>query len=106
MPQLQKTVRLVLLDPPAEKVKPVADTVIVDDFAREMSGCVRNVESDETDGLAITLTGGTTGLPKAVLVSHKARYATAVAAADAFGLREDDIMLASTPLFHTVGLFV
>jgi len=60
----------------------------------------------ETDGLAITLTGGTTGLPKAVLVSHKARCATATAAAEDFGLDENDILIASTPLFHTAGLFV
>ena len=56
--------------------------------------------------LAITLTGGTTGFPKAVVVSHKARYATVVAAAHDFGLTAGDVVMASTPLFHTAGLFV
>lgn len=61
---------------------------------------------DGGDGLAITLTGGTTGLPKAVLVSHAARCASAVAAATEFGLHEEDIVIVSTPLFHAAGLFV
>lgn len=56
--------------------------------------------------LAITLTGGTTGGPKAVLVSHRARYASAVSAAEDFGISESDIVAASTPLFHSAGLFV
>ena len=64
------------------------------------------VEVFETDPLGITFTGGTTGLPKAVLVTHKARAATAYAAAVDFGLGESDIVAATTPMFHCAGLFV
>ena len=64
------------------------------------------VEVLETDPLGITFTGGTTGFPKAVLVTHRARAATAYAAAADFGLSEADIVAATTPMFHCAGLFV
>lgn len=58
------------------------------------------------DPLAITFTGGTTGRPKAVLVSHRARYANNVTGAIQMGVREYDLAAAVTPLFHTAGLYV
>lgn len=58
------------------------------------------------DPLAITFTGGTTGRPKAVVVTHRARYATAITGGVEFGLDERDVVLAATPLFHAAGLFV
>ncbi len=58
------------------------------------------------DPFAITFTGGTTGLPKAVLVSHKARLTAANIAVADFGLDGDDIFAITTPLFHSAGLFV
>ena len=58
------------------------------------------------DPLAITFTGGTTGTPKAVVVSHAARYASARTATRQFGLTEHDVVGVATPLFHTAGLFV
>jgi len=61
---------------------------------------------DEDDPFAVTFTGGTTGFPKAVLVSHRARCGSAIAGAMDFGLDERDIVAATTPLFHTAGLFV
>lgn len=60
----------------------------------------------QSDPVAITFTGGTTGFPKAVLVSHQARCATALASAIDFGLTEQDIVIVATPLFHAAGLFV
>lgn len=59
-----------------------------------------------SDALAITFTGGTTGSPKAVVVSHGARYASARIATTRFGLTDDDVMGIATPLFHAAGLFV
>jgi acyl-CoA synthetase (AMP-forming)/AMP-acid ligase II len=64
------------------------------------------VEMTETDPYAITFTGGTTGLPKAVVVSHKSRTATAHAIVAQHGLSETDRAAIVTPLFHTAGLFV
>ena len=65
-----------------------------------------DVDIRDDDPLGVTFTGGTTGLPKAVLVSHRARAATAFAAAVDFGLGETDIVAAATPLSHCAGLFV
>jgi acyl-CoA synthetase (AMP-forming)/AMP-acid ligase II len=64
------------------------------------------VDLTEDDPLAITFTGGTTGQPKAVLVTHRNRYATAVTCGVEFGLDERDVCLVATPLFHAAGLFV
>ena len=102
LPELDIEPRFILLDESTE----IDGATFIDDFVAGYSDEAPDVELDEHDGLAITLTGGTTGFPKAVLVSHKARCASAVAAAKEFGLGEDDIVIASTPLFHTAGLFV
>ena len=102
LPELDRPPKLILLDPSAE----LDGATHIDDFVSGKSAEVPDITPDESDGLAITLTGGTTGFPKAVLVSHRARCASAIAAAEDLGLDEDDIAIASTPLFHTAGLFV
>ena len=102
LPQLERPLKLITLDPGGN---PEGATYI-EDFVSGYSADVPAATPDPSDGLAITLTGGTTGFPKAVLVSHKARCASAIAAADGLGLDESDIVIASTPLFHTAGLFV
>ena len=102
LPELDLSPRLILLDPSAE----LEGATHIDEFVSGKSSEAPDIALDESDGLAITLTGGTTGFPKAVLVSHRARCASAVAAADDLGLGEDDIAIASTPLFHAAGLFV
>jgi acyl-CoA synthetase (AMP-forming)/AMP-acid ligase II len=64
------------------------------------------VEIALDDPLAMTFTGGTTGFPKAVVVTHRARYATAVTCGVEFGLDERDVAVVATPLFHAAGVFV
>ncbi len=106
LPQLERPIQLILLDPANEKEIQGLDATDINQFVDGMPTSPPDLVLEECDGLAITLTGGTTGLPKAVLVSHKARCASATAAAQNFGLNENDIVLVSTPLFHTAGLFV
>jgi fatty-acyl-CoA synthase len=65
-----------------------------------------SVALDAHDPYAMTFTGGTTGFPKGVLVTHHARYATAVTCGVEFGLDERDICLVATPMFHAAGLYV
>jgi acyl-CoA synthetase (AMP-forming)/AMP-acid ligase II len=102
LPELERPLKLILFDSSTE----LESATYIDDFVHGKSAEAPDTVLDESDGLAITMTGGTTGFPKAVLVSHKARCASAIAAANDLGLGADDIAIASTPLFHTAGLFV
>lgn len=104
LPQLNGSLKLIFLDND-QKIQR-ADVIHMDEFVSGKPTDAPRTTQDENDGLAITLTGGTTGLPKAVFVSHKQRCASALAAAADFGLGENDIVVVSTPLFHTAGLFV
>ena len=104
--ELDKPIRLIVFDRQNRQGVKIADAVHIDELVSGKTAEPPSVVFDENDPLAVTLTGGTTGFPKAVLVSHKARCASAIAAAEDFGLDENDIVVVSTPLFHTAGLFV
>jgi acyl-CoA synthetase (AMP-forming)/AMP-acid ligase II len=59
---------------------------------------------DERDPFCMTYTGGTTGRPKGVLVSHRARAVTAHTVAVEEALDERDVVAIVTPLFHVAAL--
>ena len=58
------------------------------------------------DPLCMTFTGGTTGEPRGVLVSHRSRCAVAAGVAAAFGIGGEDIVCVTTPMAHVAGLLV
>ena len=58
----------------------------------------------EDDAFCMTYTGGTTGRPKGVLVSHRARSVTAHTVVVEEALDERDVVAIVTPLFHVAAL--
>lgn len=62
------------------------------------------VELNEKDPLAIIYTGGTTGKPKGVVLSHQSILTNAINTIISWNLTNEDITLTYMPLFHTGGL--
>jgi acyl-CoA synthetase (AMP-forming)/AMP-acid ligase II len=76
-------------------------------FERFMAGHADTepaVQMEETDPFCMTYTGGTTGRPKGVLCSHRARTLTAHTVAIEEALDERDVVAIVTPLFHVAAL--
>ncbi|OGO40128.1 MAG: long-chain fatty acid--CoA ligase [Chloroflexi bacterium RBG_16_56_8] len=58
------------------------------------------------DPWVICYTGGTTGLPKGAILTHRAITANSVNTVMSWGLTPDDVAILNSPLFHTGGLNV
>ena len=65
-----------------------------------------DISMDPSDTAAILYSGGTTGLPKGVLLSHRNLVATLVYAEEALALTSEDVVIAALPFFHVYGLHV
>jgi fatty-acyl-CoA synthase len=74
-------------------------------FAADSRSAI-DIDLSPDDPFCITYTGGTTGRPRGVLVSHRARAGQARAIAKAFGITGEDVVCVSTPMAHVAGLFV
>ncbi len=61
-------------------------------------------ELDESAAALIMYTSGTTGLPKGVVLSHRAINAGLDGLADAWAWTADDVLVHGLPLFHVHGL--
>ncbi len=64
------------------------------------------VELSWNDPWVICYTGGTTGLPKGAILTHRAITANSVNTVMSWGLTPDDVTILNSPLFHTGGLNV
>lgn len=64
------------------------------------------VKLDWNDAWAICYTGGTTGLPKGAILTHRSITANSVNTVMSWGLGPDDITILNMPLFHTGGFNV
>lgn len=60
----------------------------------------RQTDLDEHDVAGIFYTGGTTGLPKGVMLTHKNLLVNAFQTSLAIDVRPDDIYLHAAPMFH------
>ena len=59
-----------------------------------------------SDPWALCYTGGTTGVPKAAILTYGAIHANATNTITSWGLDQDDVALLNAPLFHTGGMNV
>lgn len=80
-----------------------------EEFAAALAGCSDRPPERTVDAaapVAMTFTGGTTGGPKGVVVSRRARLVSAEATAREHGLTDEDIVGVVTPMSHAVGLMI
>lgn len=75
-----------------------------DGFIDDQHAEYPSVEIDEDDPFCMTYTGGTTGRPKGVLVSHRNRVTTAHTVMVEEAIDERDIVGIVTPMFHVAAL--
>ena len=100
LPGLQTVVRI-----GAQKTGSAENVISLDAFlaGADETPCPARIDADEP--FCITYTGGTTGHPKGVLVTHAARVLSSEMAWPVFRLAEDDIVYLASPLYHVAGLF-
>ena len=80
-----------------------AADVTLADMLREPAGVLPSIA--ETDCFSLMFTSGTTtGEPKGVLATHRARMLWVLNAAIQYGLDEDDLYLGTMPQVHSAGL--
>ncbi len=65
---------------------------------------VAPAEPDESDPVILMYTGGTTGLPKGVLLEQRAEMLNLYHAGIAIGLDDDRVYLHQTPMFHAASM--
>ena len=54
----------------------------------------------------MTFTGGTTGMPKGAVVSHRARYVSGYTVVMEHELTGEDVVAVASPLYHAIALMV
>jgi acyl-CoA synthetase (AMP-forming)/AMP-acid ligase II len=74
-------------------------------FIKDQPDTLPAIDIDADAGGSIIFTGGTTGKPKAVLASPRARAISAMAALEDFRIQSNQIAGYSVPFTHTAGLF-
>ena len=82
----------------------VPDSQTLDDFIKSSPPTPPQVQIGEDDPFCMTYTGGTTGRPKGVLCSHRARDITAHTVMVEENIDERDVVAIVTPLFHVAAL--
>ncbi len=61
---------------------------------------IRQVQTKGHDMAVLMYTGGTTGTPKGVMLSHRGIWSCVMSASHDMGCRKDDIYLHAAPMFH------
>lgn len=82
------------------------EDIPLDRRAAEPSDPLPAIELGADDPWVLCYTGGTTGIPKAAVLTHGTITWNAIGTIASWGLRSDDIAILNAPLFHTGGLNV
>ena len=77
-----------------------------DDILMQQSLLGGSIEISEEDALTMIYTGGTTGRPKGVVLSHLNIFWNGINTILSWNLTKEDVTLTSMPMFHTGGLNV
>ena len=85
----------------SEAVAPAeSDSLLYEDLLQEPAAMPSGIDYADEDLAAIYYTGGTTGLPKGVMLTHKNLSANAYQTVLAIGYQQDDVYLHAAPMFH------
>ena len=95
----------------ADRLDHLETTVVVDGasfeaFIAAASEDAPAVAIDERDPVGMTFTGGTTGMPKGAVVSHRARYVSAYTVVIEHEFTGEDVVAVVSPLYHAVALMI
>ncbi|WP_223591686.1 acyl-CoA synthetase [Neobacillus bataviensis] len=82
------------------------DSFFIDELACEGISTENSLKNDivETDPLAMIYTGGTTGKPKGVVLSHQSILWNAINTILSWGISDNEVTINYLPMFHTGGL--
>lgn len=92
--------RVVVVGPDA------SDAVSFDAYIYGQPAAAPDIAIADTDPASITFTGGTTGFPKAALLTHRARTVWCETAIEWFSLGPDDTLAVASPMYHAAGMFI
>ncbi len=82
----------------------VPHTVSYDDLISSSKAVIPD-EGEETDPVVLMYTGGTTGLPKGVLLDQRAEILNAYHVMMTLKMRQSTVNLLQTPMFHAASMF-
>jgi len=86
------------------KLEPITFEIDQEEYFNQSFALEEEVEINERDPLAILYTGGTTGKPKGVVLSHQSIIWNGLNTVLSWNLSKEDTTLTYMPLFHTGGL--